>query len=463
MLAPPRQNAGVTATARLLDPRRLFLLLAPLVFATYALLIPPFQSFDENQHLYRAWQISNGEWRTERRGDQSGGELPPGLVEATIQEIGGITPHFQRTIRTKPLSQAFATATPFGTERPRQFTDFKGAAVYSPVGYLPQAATIAAGRQFGWSVEETLRAGRLVNAALAIGLIALAISLLPFGRWIMATVALSPPVAAAASNFGQDGMLLGTTFLLTALGLRAIAERGWTWRHAALAAPAAIAATAIKFVYLPLAALSLLPWPARNERLRRLLPPLGFTFLAAAALALWLSLNASSMASFKSDVPPLGDQIARMISDPLGYLRLVAQTYLVTWPHLTIGLYMFGDSTVLPNVPAWLAGVFALALAMGAGEEVPGLSRRLRLWLLTVFAGVALATATALFLTYTPPGFSFIRGMQGRYFLPVLPLLAIALMRRGPAFNALLAGSLALLALGHAFVLATFLATFYPS
>jgi uncharacterized membrane protein len=109
----------------------------------------------------------------------------------------------------------------------------------------------------------------LVNAGLAIGLIGLAIALLPFGRWIMATVALLPPAAAAASNFGQDGLLLGSTFLLTALGLRAIADRGWTWRHAALAAPAAIAATAIKFVYLPVAALSLLPWPGRHERLKR--------------------------------------------------------------------------------------------------------------------------------------------------------------------------------------------------
>jgi hypothetical protein len=87
----------------------------------------------------------------------------------------------------------------------------------------------------------------------------------------------------------------------------------------------------------------------------------------------------------------------------------------------------------------------------------------LRLWLLTAFAGVALATATALFVTYTPPGFSFIRGIQGRYFLPVLPLLAIALLRRGPGSTALLAGSLALLALSHAFVLASFLETFYPS
>jgi uncharacterized membrane protein len=463
MLAPPRLYARAAAGSVLAASRQIFLVLAPLLYATYAILTPPFQSFDENQHLYRAWQISEGQWRTERRGTKSGGDLPPGLIEATIKEIGDTTPHIARTVRTKPLHQIFDDETPFGTDRPRRFVDFKGAAVYSPIGYLPQAATVAIGGRLDWSVEATVRAGRLLNAAIAIALISLAIGLLPFGRGVMTTVALLPPSSAAAANFGQDGLLLGTTFLLTALGLRTIADGGWTWRRMALAAPAAIAAAAIKFVYLPLAAVSLLPWPNRQQRLQRLLPPLALTFMAAAIVAAWLVLNASSMVAFKSSLPTASEQVARIASSPLAYLTLVAQTFVLIWPHLALGMYTFGDSTVLPNVAAWLAGMFGLTLAMAAGEEIPSLSQPLRLWLLTICVGVVLAIATALYITYTPPDFPIIRGMQGRYFLPMLPLLGIALMRRGPTSSVLLIGSLTLLGLSHALVFGSMLTAFYPS
>ncbi len=67
------------ATRDEVRPDRLFVLIAPFLYAAYALLTPPFQSFDENQHLDRAWQISSLQFTGERRGAQSGGELPPGL------------------------------------------------------------------------------------------------------------------------------------------------------------------------------------------------------------------------------------------------------------------------------------------------------------------------------------------------------------------------------------------------
>src|SRR4051794_23595305 len=84
-------------------PHRLFLLIAPLLYAAYALLTPPSQAFDENQPLYRAWQIGSFTLTAERRGVESGGELPPGLRDATLREIGSVTPQSDRRIVVRPF------------------------------------------------------------------------------------------------------------------------------------------------------------------------------------------------------------------------------------------------------------------------------------------------------------------------------------------------------------------------
>ena len=47
----------------------------------FALLIPPFQSPDEPNHFYRAWQVSEGHFFPEKKGDRLGGMLPASLMQ----------------------------------------------------------------------------------------------------------------------------------------------------------------------------------------------------------------------------------------------------------------------------------------------------------------------------------------------------------------------------------------------
>ena len=64
------------------------------------------------------------------------------------------------------------------------------------------------------------------------------------------------------------------------------------------------------------------------------------------------------------------------------------------------------------------------SIACGSGARF-GIGQRL--WWLAVAAGVALLIETAMYLTGTPLGADYIQGTQGRYFLPVLPLVLLAL------------------------------------
>jgi uncharacterized membrane protein len=453
----------VGTTRRRLRPDQLFLLIAPLLYLAYALLTPPFQTFDENQHVYRAWQISSLELTAERRDTQAGGELPPGLAEATIKEIGSVVPQGERRIAVHSLSERFSINTPIGNDQPRIFYNFFGAVVYSPVGYMPQSLAVRVGEAVGLSVEWTVRLGRLFNCILCIALICWALRLIPFGRNVMLVIALLPPTAAGAASFGQDGLAIGAGFLLTALGLKVAAEERWSVRDRLTAGLAGIAVTLSKIVYLPLIAVAALPRPSGISFRRWLSVPLLISVTAALLLSAWVRLNSSSMVKFGPDLPSVSEQVSWVIAHPIQFGGLVAQTYLRLVPVLWAELYTFGDSTVPIVWTAAVAGTFAVILTMIQGEtHADALTRARRAWMLLIVIAVAVLVATAMFVTYAHPDTVHIFGIQGRYLLPAFPLATIALMRRGegaPAFMMPIAFILVLLA--NVAVLRTIVLTFY--
>jgi uncharacterized membrane protein len=461
------ENAGasssLTIAADKARPHRLFLFIAPVLYAAYALLTPPFQTPDERQHLFRAWQISSLQFVGERRGWQSGGELPPGLGEAALRETGTVEPWVAGDIYHRPFFKIFGVNTPAGSDRKPIYYDFPGSIVYSPVGYVPQAIAIRTGQAADLSIEWTLRLGRLLNATLCIALIFLALRLLPFGRWIMVTVALSPPMAAGAASFGQDALVNGGGFLLTALGLQIAVEKRWTGPRAAAVGLAGAAVSLAKFAYLPLIAIAAFPVPKGIAPRRWLSPPLLVGWIAALLIGLWMRFNAYAVANpFRPWMPTFAEQVAWATAHPLDFALLLGRTWL-TLPSNWARLYVFGDSAVPVVWAAAIPGTAALIAMMAYGDrEAPDLTRRRRIWMIAIAAAVALLIMTIIFVTVGIRGATVIKNIEARYFLPLLPLGAIALMRRGEATPpAIRPAVLALVLVANAAALGTILTTFY--
>ena len=68
-----------------------------------------------------------------------------------------------------------------------------------------------------------------------------------------------------------------------------------------------------------------------------------------------------------------------------------------------------------------------LALSCMGTEQDKKYSIGQNLWLIVLFVGVFFMVLIALQISYTPTFFDVVYGVQGRYFLPVLPLLLIAI------------------------------------
>jgi hypothetical protein len=438
---------------------RIFLLIAPILYAAYALLTPPFQSPDEHQHLFRAWQLSDGAIIGERRGDVAGSVLPGGLVVAAEREIGTAAPHLlNRPMEQRGLGEL--RSTPIDAAAPR-FTNFF-LVVYSPAGYGPQVAAVAAGRAAGASVETIVLFGRLLNAALAIALIALAIRLTPWGATVMLWTGLLPMTAAISASLGQDGLAIGGTCLLLALCFRTVAAA--QSRPTAFAATAMVAAAVAigKVVYLPLALLGV--DPVRRDRGRLQIAFASLIPLVAALLliATWQWLTSPLQIPSKPGLPTIGQRLLMIAGDPSTLIDPLWSTLTNRLGTVAGSTFTFGWLSVGPDVRSMHITAIALIAVFAAGDptgQAPSVGRRI--WLALLAFGSATLIILAMLFFYTFPGDRYVDGLQGRYFIPVATVLLIALLPR-PAL-APRAGMLVpwLMIAANLFALTTIATTFY--
>ena len=170
-----RRSAGC------LKPEAIFLFLA----ASFGLAIlfanAPFQAPDENDHYFRAFQLSEGTLIGEKLGNSSGGELPKLAIDVT--DTDGIAFHSEkkmtRGLFVRLLHPFFVN---WGGST-RIFHGFPHTEVYSPAGYLPQLVALFIGRMFRIGPLALMYLARLSAFAASVALGYIALRTLPLYRW----------------------------------------------------------------------------------------------------------------------------------------------------------------------------------------------------------------------------------------------------------------------------------------
>lgn len=397
----------------------------------FALITPPFQSPDENQHYMKALQIAQGHVLAEQRGQEVGAALPNDALGLYAHDF----PEEKPGEPTRFDPGMFAPSWHADESRPGTgFGNFPNIANYSPTMYAPQALGIAIGAELGLPRIGGFYVGRLINLVVSLILLAAALRLMPFGRMAMLGIAALPTFSAQIGSNSPDAIINGLGFLGLALSLRFGYGVAGKQKATAIFLVTPLLALA-KGVYLPLMAAGL-RWPqGRGGRRPWLL--IGAMALGALIFILWMRANGGTQALYSIVsrktgesvmTAPLADQLGTIVGDPIGYVKILISSMIERGPVYALQIVgRFGWNTILLPLLAYPLAILMLGAAIlnGAGERY-GLIQRL--WWLAVAAGCAVLVETACYLVGTPYGADYIQGVQGRYFLPLLPLVLMAFM-----------------------------------
>ena len=382
----------------------------------------PLQAPDEYWHYMRAYSISCG------RLDFDAGESFPDDVYQLIDRFPGVfyKEVHERGEGTVPgrLEEYFAleqSAKPYEGERvstPMQLV----------VPYIPAALGMALARLFGAGALGCLWAGRLMNAALLAVCAWYALGRAERYRGAIIVAALLPLTLFMGASLSYDAIFLACSLVFIG---NMLAEK-IVWRDLIIASAAFGVMIMIKPIYAPLALLVFaLPKDAFAKLKINRAAALGI-IAAAGALCYFASLAYAGIAA--EGIAPVGNPSGADVGAQIAYLLQNPARYLVTlavdgWMN---GFYLgdwgaFGWLDAVCRLTGALTPALVVAAAALCSDDARD-DRRSRVW---IYLAAALAQyviiVTGFYCTWSAPGGTSILGVQARYFIPVLPLVFIAL------------------------------------
>lgn len=429
----------------------LFLALGLPLGMSLAVLVPLGQVADEPAHLLKADSLLHGELIGHRRivTDAAGRQRPQEGVVAD----GGLLSAIVSILHPNDMTPTRIDGAAFDRSRRAHrggtgFFTVGTIAGYFPVFYLPAASALGLCRLFNAGAYTSFLTARFANLFVCLLMGAAALAIARRGRVLLLTTLLLPLSLSLAASVSQDGLLIAAAALAAACSTvvdrtRLLASPAW-WTMTVLVACIVLA----KPPYLPFVILLFLPL-ARGARWRlpsemRLRLGALATILSLAAAWTVLTVRVASAPIFRDpeeagplwpglrpamfDRTDMAAQLFVLTGHPLRFLTLPLHSI---WQHpeiLSQMLSLLGWLNLrLPRelVIGWAAALICAGLADVVGRDRTGGWMDAALLLASSFAAVLLIYCSQ-YLSFTPVGWDWISGVQGRYFLPLLPLIALA-------------------------------------
>jgi uncharacterized membrane protein len=404
----------------LLYPERLFLILALFFGTCLFIIIPPFQSPDEYNHFFRAWQVSEGCLLPEKTSDaRLGGYLPQSLDNLKNSFLYLKNNYAAKTTKSAILASLYL---PLNSSL-RIFIDFPNTAIYAPTAYFPQSIGIFIGRFLGFSPLLIFYLARWTNLLFWILIVYHSIKLMPFHKWTLFFCALLPASLVIATSLNADVSTNAFCFWLIANFLQNV-------NNFVGVLLVMLVTTINKLVYAPFLLLCNISI-SRTTTYQRIFVSLSSAVLIT--LVIWGFISKTLFVPYENYHPVYRDlqtlnenvnadkQMVFIIENPFKFTKIVLQSFVQSLPSTSAHLVgKFGwEKNYLPSfgiIMLWL-GLISLIFF----QKNP-LSKRDRLWIFCCILSCLMFFSITMYALWCPVGSPILSNLQGRYFFPLLPL-----------------------------------------
>lgn len=417
------------------EPEKLFVIIGIVFGIIFLLITPPFQIPDEASHFYRAFQVSEGQIMAEKQQNIVGGLLPKS-IGTTMLAYNDIP--FHPEVKQKPEKTFALLDLPLNSQD-RALAWFPNTSLYSPIPYLPQAVGIAIGRLFAFSPLILMYLGRFTNLLFWLIFGYLSIKITPVLKWTFFLLLLTPMYLFLAASLSADVTTNSISFLLiaTILNYALVESRKIKNVDIFKIVVLSICLTLSKQAYFPIVLLFLLI-PIRKIGVKKYFFTFGFILLGCiAATSAWSSLTKKLYVPIQPNISP-NQQLAVVFDNtPTHFFSILLNTlslYGRNFINNFIGTLGWLD-TPLPVffIQSYIVLLFVVSLVNGRKDIVISFNRKLII-LLTFLLNIFLIFLL-MYLAGTPVGANLIEGTQGRYFIPVAPLLFLLLYNQKISLN----------------------------
>lgn len=404
-----------------------------------ACVIPPFQAPDEVNHFYKAWQISEGQFLTLKENQRVGGYIPHSVDSLA---------HYFSQYRFAPQPDISAQEILSALQLPlkpevRSFRDYPNTGMYNPVGYLPQLLFMPVMIQLECPPLWILYAGRIGSVIVWSLSVWICLGWLPAYRVLFALLAFLPMSLFVHASVSADVVLNASAFILLALFLRKkqnpqIVTKPEAW---ALGGVGMVLAS-VKLVYAPLLLLlALLPVSVWGGSSRRWVVGSLILLMTLSLMLFWTRQSGAVYTPYEHyhpdyrnglDLTPgahMPQQLERLLQVPMEIVGVIWKSTVVNAPSYAIS-YIGRLGWNLVSLPIGFILLAWMMLAVGIlerRENYPAFRRKDLTCIAGIFLSIWVLIILSQYLTWEQVGAERVMLLQGRYYIPLFPLLWVML------------------------------------
>lgn len=412
-------------------PETVFLFAGGILAVLYLLLIPPLAVPDEEDHIVEAYYYSN--ILMGRENAQNDNTLLD-AEEARAMKIFQATPSLSEydDLRT----ELFRTERKEGVSEAGRFFN------YSPaITYLPGILSLTLGRLLGLNGVLVLYLGRLCYIGWYLFMMYWFIRLMPFGKAAAFTIAILPMTIQQCCSYSYDAVVIAVAFIYLAILFQLLYKEQpiQKWQIVVYTLCIFILSMAKGGTYLSLCLLTLLIPVSRFTGKKR-----KWQFVICEGTLSLVTFIWNTMSYVLFVAAPTAEQAAGtylgaeargaagLLADPMGFLTLALRTFFRSGDGFVET--MLGMQLGWLNIEVSRFVVYGMLLLMIIAvlqiENVDGQKniivtngqKGFYFFASAVSVGIVMAS---MFMSWTPKDAVGIEGVQGRYFLPLLPILLL--------------------------------------
>lgn len=326
-----------------------------------------------------------------------------------------------------------------------QDVECRSAGITNILLYLPSVLGILLARILGLGAYPMLYFGKIIPMAMYLIGVYYAIKLIPIGKHLMVFTAALPMAMQQSTGITYDNVTLTVLFLFIAYAIRLYYMNMKKYEWVVFTILCILLGCCKGGIYTPMMILLLFIPKSRMKGLKRKIVYITGVGVFVAAVTLmnystiirrYVQIDMKTVQSTATDEYGLEEVIKEkvqtygiglVIREPLKFVKLFMTTIMDWGDEYVRGMLGNGVAWAVEKLPVWaymFFGVILLLSKNGMSEEKYKVNRTLKLAFLMAFL-LVFGAYHILFLIETPITYSYIWGIQGRYFLPLSILLLL--------------------------------------
>lgn len=391
----------------------------------YVFFMIPTHVPDENAHLWKAYEISTGKLITKIEEDGSANStIPQFFTNYSVEGVG----------KYAALEQAKAVKTDYAdtTEVDNPARNYPTLLyIFSSIGLL-MARILQCNGIFA------IYLARLLNTIVFLIASYYSIKLIPFGKKILVVVVFLPMMLQQCCSISADCIINCTSIFYIAYSLYLYAkDKKITKIEMLIFTIISIVISISKITYFPLVGICLIFISTKkiSKKTKTIGIPIILALSAIMAVGYYFFMQQYPAAKTAQQYAEKNyvnqkEQIQNVIQNPRILISVLGNS-------LTNDMYfreMIGEKLgwLNINISSMYITLFLILLVIAPflEENKSFLKKWHKIWFFLIFLASYWLVFLALYLGWTPVGSKVVAGVQGRYFLPIIPLLLLSLCKK---------------------------------